>query len=188
MESFKVILKELIGMTNEEWEKFNTKIKKHIIKAKSRVINEGIIASNFYFIKSGLLRTYQLQDGKEINTNFACDGQIISIFASFITQTPSSEYLESIEDSVVYSLSFDSLIELSKDSLKFEKLRRIIAEENYLCTYNRNLLMQNKTAKVKYLDFLDKFAEKIVHRVPQHQIASYLGIAPESLSRIRKKI
>jgi CRP-like cAMP-binding protein len=188
MKSFKAILTELIEITDEEWGGFNAKLKKRVVKAKSIIINEGVVASNFYFIESGLLRTYQLQDGKEINTNFACDGQIISTFASFITQLPSTEYLESIENSVIYSLTFDSLIDLSMESPKFEKLRRIIAEENFLCAYNRNLLMQNKTAKVKYLDFLDRYAKKIVLRVPQHQIASYLGIAPESLSRIRKEI
>jgi CRP-like cAMP-binding protein len=90
--------------------------------------------------------------------------------------------------SVVYTLSFQNLTELYNESSKFEKLGRILAEKNYLCVLDRTLTMQTKTAKEKYLDFLDNYDPKIVQRVPQHQIASFLGIAPESLSRIRKEL
>jgi len=188
MDKLKHILEELIELTNDEWLTFNQKLNGKEFKAKATILREGNIAADIYFIKSGLLRTYHLQDGKEINTYFACDGQFISIFSSFISQTPSLEYLEAIEDSTVYSLSFEMLSELYKVSSKFEKLGRILAEKNYLCVIDRTLTMQTKTAKEKYLDFIKNYDKKIVQRVPQHQIASFLGIAPESLSRVRKEI
>ena len=182
------LLKEVIGLTEKECTLFYTKLCKKEFKAKRLLVREGKIATNLYFIESGILRTYFLQDGKEINTHFACDNQFFSAFSSFISQTPSFEYLEAIEDSFVYSLSFNALKELYQESSTFEKLGRILAEKNYLCILDRTLLMQTKTAEEKYLDFIKKYNQKIVRNVPQFQIASFLGIAPESLSRIRKKI
>lgn len=182
------ILEELIELTESEWENFNAKLHRREFKAKTLIINEGKIAHNLYFIESGILRTYHLQEGKEINTYFACDKQFISTFSSFISQTASFEILETIEDSIVYELSYQTLTELYKESSKFEKLGRILAEKNYLCVLDRTLTMQTKTAKQKYLDFMKNYNKKIIQKVPQHQIASFLGIAPESLSRVRKEI
>lgn len=182
------ILEEVIGLTESEWKSFSLQLKKKEFKAKTLLIKEGSIANNLYFIESGLLRTYHFLDGKEITTYFACDKQFISVFSSFINQTSSFEILETIEDSNVYELSYNTLIELYKKSSNFEKLGRILAEKNYLCALERTLTMQTKTAKKKYLDFIKNYDKKIVHRVPQHQIASFLGIAPESLSRVRKEI
>ena len=188
MKELQNLLKELIGLTESEWENFCINLKRKEFKAKTILINEGNIAKNIYFIESGLLRTYHLQDGKEINTYFACDNQFISTFSSFISQTASFEIMETIEDSIVYELSYQSLTTLYVESSKFEKLGRLLAEKNYLCVLDRTLTMQTKTAKQKYLDFIKNYNQKIIRRVPQHQIASFLGIAPESLSRVRKEI
>ncbi|KXX67441.1 Crp/Fnr family transcriptional regulator [Flammeovirga sp. SJP92] len=188
MEKLKNILTDLIQITEDEWEILKEKLIFQHYKAKSVVSSEGKIEDAVYFIDQGLIRSYYLQDGKEINTYFACDGQFISSYSSFISQTPALENLEAIEESTVYAISFETMAELYQKASKFEKLGRIMAEKNYLCVIERTRKMQILTAKEKYLDFIQTYADKIVHRVPQHQIASYLGIAPESLSRVRKQI
>ncbi len=182
------ILKESVGLVKSEIQSLSAKLKKKEYKAKTTIIREGSIAHKLYFIESGLLRTYHLLEGKEISTYFASDNQFISTYSSFISQTPSLEVLETIEDSTVYELSYQSLLELYKESLRFEKLGRILAEKNYLCVLDRTLTMQTKTAKDKYLDFIENYDPKIIQRTPQHMIASFLGITPESLSRIRKQV
>jgi CRP-like cAMP-binding protein len=188
MNELNKILNELIGLTKSEWENFHVKLKRKKLNAKTAIIKEGSIAHNIYFIEYGLLRTYHLQDGKEINTYFACDNQFISTFSSFITQTASFETLEAIENSVVYELSYQALSELYSEFPKFEKLGRILAEKNYLCVLDRTLTMQTKTAKEKYLEFIKNYDSNIIQKVPQYMIATFLGIAPESLSRARKEI
>jgi len=188
MNELQQILVDLIGITESEWLSFSAQLKRKTIKAKTAVVKEGAIAANLYFIETGLLRTYHLLDGREINTYFACDKQFISSFSSFITQTASQETLEAIEDTVIWELSYTSLNALYNNTSKFEKLGRILAEKNYLCVMDRTLAMQTKTAKQKYIDFLQTNDKKIIQRVPQHMIASFLGIAPESLSRVRKEI
>ncbi|WP_291865082.1 Crp/Fnr family transcriptional regulator [Maribacter sp.] len=188
MNELSKILEELIGLTESEWKKFSNQLKRQEYKAKTLLVEEGKTADTLYFIESGLLRTYRNIDEKEITTYFVCDNQFITIFHSFINQTPSSEFLEVIEDSIVYKISYHSLTQLYKESSKFDKIGRILAEKNHLCALERTLTLQTKSAKKKYLDFIKNYNKKIVQRVPQHQIASFLGIASESLSRVRKEI
>ncbi|QXP74014.1 Crp/Fnr family transcriptional regulator [Tenacibaculum sp. HL-MS23] len=188
MNELSIILKELIELTESEWREFSKQLKRKEYKAKAILIEEGNTAESLYFIQSGLFRTYKNLDIKDITTYFACDNQFITVFNSFINQTTSSEILEVLEDSIIYEISFDSLTQLYKKSSKFEKFGRILAEKNHLCALERTLTMQTKSAKKRYLDFLKNYNKKITSRVPQYQIASFLGIAPESLSRIRKEI
>lgn len=188
MDELKKVLKDIIQLTEPEWDILKDKLVRKEFRAKSTIIDQGKKVDSIYFINKGLLRTYYLLNGKEINTYFACDKQFITSYSGFISQTPSIEYLEAIEDSSVYSISFATLTELYKADAKFEKLGRILAEKNYLCVIDRTRKMQTLTAKQKYLDFIENYDNKIVQRVPQHLIASYIGIAPESLSRIRKQI
>ncbi len=188
MDELYKILEDLIGLTESEWRSFSAKLNRKAFKSKTQLVKEGYTAHNIYFIETGLLRTYHLLEGKEINTYFACDRQFISSFSSFISQSPSFEILEAIEDSTVYELPYHTLTTLYAESKKFEKLGRILAEKNYLCVLDRTFTMQTKTAKQNYLYFIKNYDKKIIQRVPQYQIASFLGIAPESLSRIRKEI
>jgi len=188
MNNLKKILNNLVQLSAVEWNNFKEKIVTQEYKSNTTIIKEGNIANSIYFIEKGLLRTYYLQNGKEINTYFACDGQFITSYASFIIQTPALENLETIENSIVHTISFTTLTELYRIDSKFEKLGRMLAEKNYLCVIDRTRKMQTLTAKQKYLDFIETYHKKIVQSVPQHQIASYLGIAPETLSRIRKQI
>ena len=188
MKVFKEILDNMFSMTDSEWQFIQDSIKERTVKPKEKLIKNGQTANSIYLIEEGLLRVYHLLDGKEITTYFSCDGLFISTYSSFITQKPSFEILEAIEESNVYELSYESLTTLYGMDPKFQKIARYMAEQNYLCIFDRTLTMQTKTAKEKYLDFISNNHKKIVQRAPQHQIASFLGIAPESLSRIRKEI
>ncbi|MBL4661984.1 MAG: Crp/Fnr family transcriptional regulator [Flavobacteriaceae bacterium] len=178
----------MFPVTESEWDFISDSIIEKKIKPKERLINDGQTAGEIYMVKEGLLRVYHLIDGKEITTYFSCDGLFISTYSSFITQKPSFEILEAIEHSTVYAFSYKTLTKLYEMHPKFEKIGRYIAEQNYLCIFDRTLSMQTKTAKEKYLDFIASNHPKIIQRAPQHQIASFLGIAPESLSRIRREI
>ncbi len=188
MKALRTYLQEEIGLSQGEVERLSSKLVRKEFEARTEIVRSGTIARGIYFIENGLLRTYHLMDGKEITTYFACDHQFISTYASFIDQSPSFETLETIENSMVYELSYNTLKELYDESSNFERLGRVLAERNYLCILDRTLTMQTKTAKQKYLEFMETYDKKIVQRVPQHQIASFLGMTPESLSRIRKQL
>lgn len=188
MQKIKEVLSNLIQLSDTEWHTFKNLLSEKTYPAKATLLHAGKTATELYFIVQGLLRIYHLEDGKEISTYFACDDQFVSPFASLITQSPSFQYIEAVEPTSLYSIPYRRLTELYQASSSFEKLGRILAEQNYLCMVERMLILQTKTAKEKYLDFIKNNPPKIVQRTPQHQIASFLGIAPESLSRIRREL
>jgi CRP-like cAMP-binding protein len=188
MEYIRTLLKMHLSISEIEWETFQEHLVYREFEEKELVVREGMVARNIYFIESGLMRSYYLEDGKEINTYFSCDGALITVFSSFIRQTASLEYLEAVGKSKTYSLSYDALYRLYAQFPKFERFGRILAEKNYLCVLDRTTLMQTRTAKQRYLDFIETTDSKIIQGLPLYQIASFLGIAPESLSRIRREL
>ncbi|MEO1451196.1 MAG: Crp/Fnr family transcriptional regulator [Bacteroidota bacterium] len=188
MEALKQRIHEFITLKPQEWEQFSALVRVETIKARTYLTKAGMLASDIYFVKEGLLRLFHLENGKEVSTYFACDNQFMSAYSSIVTHKPSLEYVEAIEESEVYAINFHQLRKLYDSSHNLERIGRIFAESNYLCIVERSLIMQTKTAREKYLDFLQNNAPKIIQRVPQHQIASYLGMTPESLSRIRKEL
>lgn len=178
-------LNQFIKMNDAEWEFLQTIIQTQKFDSKQLLIQQGQIAKSIFFIKTGFVRVFYLNKGKEISTYFACDGQFVSTFESLISQKPSTEYLEAIEATEVYSISYQKLLQLYEQNPKFEKIGRLLAEQNYLCIKNRTYNFQIQTAKERYLEFITTYHQKIVQRVAQKQLASYLGIEAESLSRIR---
>lgn len=188
MEAITTLLNNLLTINDFEVNFFLSKLVEEQCKANTILIRENQSVHKLYFIASGLLRTYTIHDGKETSTYFACDNQIITSYASFLTQNPSHEYLETIEDSVLYSITYSNLLAVYKKFPTFETISKIIAEQNYLCMIERTFYLQTMQAKEKYLHFLEKYPKQIVLNVPQKYIAEYLGISPETLSRVRKEI
>ncbi len=136
----------------------------------------------------GLVRVFHIENGKDINTIIVADDSFVSAYASFILQQPSIEYIQALERTRVLSISYQGMQNLFKNVRNWEKVGRIIAEHNYLRMANRVQFLQMKSGKEKYLNFIKNAEPKVIQRTPSLHIASFLGMAPESLSRIRKKI
>jgi CRP-like cAMP-binding protein len=188
MNQLKHLLDQHINFNLEEWEVFIELCDPVItLPPKSILTNFHQRETKIYFIKKGLLRLYYLEEGKEINVSFVTDNQFASSFSSLITHSPSLEALITIEESTLISISYEKLIALYLQFPKFERFGRIFTEQKYLCIATRNRILQSKKANDKYDDFVKSHDSKIISNVPQYHIASYLGIEPESLSRIRKK-
>lgn len=175
---------------NEETKKvFQDLLIEKEIASKTILLKEGEISNTIYFIRKGCLREWFNKDGKDITFQFFFEGQQVASIDSFMNQEPSLFTIESIEPSSVLSIqkeAFEEMLqaypELSEtfQSLIFQRFRN----------YTRLFLSRIKdTPKERYEDLITNNPE-IVKRVPQHYIASYLGITPVSLSRIRnsKKI
>ena len=149
---------------------------------------KGEVSDKSYFVKSGLLRSYSIDENcKEHIFMFAPEGWIISDFVSQTYKTPSELVIEAIEDSEVEILNkelFDNLISKSSKfkSSDIEKLNKRIA-----VLQKRVIMLMSATAWERYQDFLDTYPD-IVQRVPQKMIASYLGITPEALSNLRSNM
>jgi len=149
-------------------------------------LREGNRSSHLAFITSGAMMCYYIKDGKRFIDEFSLDNEFITDYSSFLTHSPSNKYIQCLENCQIYVISNDSLNDLYQiKSTDFEKLGRVMAEHLYLHWHekSKSLLMDNATER--YLKLIQNRAE-LPQRVPQYLIAEYLGITPESLSRIRK--
>ncbi len=163
----------------------NAKIKQ--TKKGEILQREGELSSLAYYVKKGLLRSYTIDEkGKEHVFTFATEGWIIADIESQEFDQPAKLFIDCIEDSnvIAFDRSILSKLEVSRDQLNknLNLLSRRVA-----VLQRRVLMLMSETAKNRYNFFLDTYPE-LPNRVPQRMIASYLGITPEALSKIRGEI
>ena len=158
------------------------------VKKNEIILREGEISDSTYFVEKGLLRMYSIDKaGKEHIIQFAPENWIISDTTSQLLNEKSRFYIEAIEESTIV---------ITKEGF-FENLSKVypdVAEKNQRLMFNHIKNLQNRvnalistTAEERYMDFLKKYPNLML-RAPQWMVASYLGITPESLSRVRKEL
>lgn len=151
------------------------------------LVKEGQVCREMNFLNSGTCRTFNLKDGKEYTTNFFFEGGMVTDYSSFIRQTPSSEYIQAVETCEVVCFSYDSMQQFYKMHAVMQQFGRLIAEKVFLNLYQRQQDLLLLSPKERYLQLL-KRRPKVVLNLPQVHIASYLGITPEYLSRLRREL
>ena len=161
-----------------------------IIKKVSKgsfLVKEGQFNTDTFFVLDGLIRQYKLIDGNDITTNFYTEEQWIMSLESFEKETPSDYFLTCVEDTTVVIGNEQKAQELFKQFPRFETTSRQIMETVFF--EQQKLMASYITDKPeqRYLKLL-KARPDIFQRVPQYDIATYIGVKPESLSRIRKKL
>lgn len=148
------------------------------------MINSNERCDSMFFIKSGLMRGYYLDDGKEVTNWFAKESEFATCFYAFITNKNSFEIIETLEDCELIEISYSSLQNLYTEFPETDRIGRIITENYYIKLEERLLNLQFKTAKERYQS-LSLSKPFLLQRASLGQIASYIGITQETLSRIR---
>jgi CRP-like cAMP-binding protein len=164
------------------------KLVERSIKRRQFILQEGDVCKHFTFVAAGCFRKFHIDSkGSEHNLQFAAENDWIMDIASFYSEKPSIVYIEAIEPSVVLQISRPDLIDLFRHNPKFDRNFRVVMENKYVELENRMLEAISSTAEQRYRSFLNQHP-KLSLRLPNTQIASYLGITPEFLSKIRKDI
>lgn len=170
----------------KEWAKFSHCFKQQEVPAKTTLLAEGKISKTMFFIEKGCLRTRVNNDGKEITTQFFFEGDSVSSIESFRTNQPSLYSIESIEPCILKTISqtdFQDIIENTPELRKVLEehlFKRLFQTQQLFYTYLKN------NPQKRYEELIEQHPH-IIQRVPQHYIASYLGITSVSLSRIRNR-
>ena len=185
-EQIKKDLSRYITLTKNEEEIFLNKLVFKKFKKKEMILMEGEVCSNAFFINKGCLRYFFNIEGNESTGQFFFENAWYTDFESFIQGNPASENIQALEKTEVLLLSRTSMLELFEQIPKFEKFGRLIAENAFLGVKARNNSFLNQTPEERYRELIES-RPKVVNRIAQIYIASYLGIKPESLSRIRKR-
>ncbi len=152
------------------------------------ILEEGQLDTNTFFVMKGLVRQFRLVDGNEITTNFFTEDEWIISLNSFTENKKSTSYLICHEDTeVVVGGDEKDCQKIFEDFPEFETVSRAIMETVFLELQQFNASFQTDSAEQRYMKLM-KSKPSLLQRVPQYQIASYIGVTPESLSRIRKRM
>jgi CRP-like cAMP-binding protein len=156
-------------------------------KKKELILFKGEVSSHMRFIVKGCLKTYYLnEEGKEQIVHLGVEGWWINDLYSYITKTPSQQFIEALEDGRMLKIHRDDLDKIFDKSQSIERFFRLKFQRAYVAYIDRTINSISKTAEERYNEFRQKYPE-IEQRVPQYLLASYLGITPEFLSLLRKK-
>ena len=155
--------------------------------ARHQLLQPGQVARRIYFIEKGLVRGYHLHAGQEISSWFMSEGDFVISIVSFLTQQPSTEYLELLEPSALYSVEYAQLNELYRTFPEFNYVGRVLTERYYVQSEQRAYQLRTLPASARYAQLVQGFPH-LVQRVPLKYLASHLGMTPETLSRMRAKI
>lgn len=151
------------------------------------ILREGDVASKCYFIISGCIRQFQLVNGDEKTTAFFQEGQAAILYSSYLNKIPSEYYLSCLEDCILVAGTREEEEKLHKEYPKLAYLVHTLMPEDYLKMQQRLAALSNYNPEERYRMLL-QIQPELMHRVPLHQLASYIGVTPESFSRIRKRV
>lgn len=156
------------------------------IKRRGFVLQQGDVCRYFSYVVEGCFRMYTIApNGKEHNLEFAVENDWLCDLSSFYAETPSQVYIEAMETSIVLQIKRPDVIHLYSLYPKFNSSFRIITERKYIDLQQRVLQNISATAEERYQLFTQQYPQ-LINRLPAKQIASYLGITSEFLSKIRK--
>ena len=178
----------ILPLDSEEIDALKKAFKERRIKRRQFILQEGDVCKLNTFVVEGCFRMYFVDEkGKEHNIQFAVENWWIGDIGSFHSEEPSKLYIEAIENSIILQIRKQDQLDLFVNHTKFNRIFRVFTE-NALVTYQRRVLHNiSSTAEERYLDFMKRYPY-FFNRISNVQIASFLGVTPEFLSTIRKKI
>ncbi|MEO8234326.1 MAG: Crp/Fnr family transcriptional regulator [Flavobacterium sp.] len=177
-----------VSLTSEEEALFLSKTETKTLKAKTLLLNSGEISKHTYFVNSGILRSFNVNDNIiEHVLHFACEGWWIGDMYSYISQKPGNLFIEVLEDAEVVSIAKEDHKELYLQIPKLERFFRILAENSLVSHQERLMDNLSLTAEERYEKFCKKYPT-LIQKVSQKNIASYIGVTPEFFSKMKARL
>jgi CRP/FNR family transcriptional regulator, anaerobic regulatory protein len=184
--SIKDAIDPIVRLTSDEWKYLSEFLELKLYPKNSCFLKEGQTCCSVAFVQKGTLIYFRLlESGKELTTDFAFSGDWVTDNRSRISQLPSHLNIKTIDDTELLVISNQNLETCFEKIPKLEKLGRRLIETAFVKITQQSIDLQTLHASQRYEKMLNEYPE-IFQKIPLHHIANYLGIAPKSLSRIRK--
>jgi CRP-like cAMP-binding protein len=189
LEQIKAYLDQIAAISSSDWDFFNSKLRRRIIKKKAIFLKLDEIENHISFIESGVVRLYIPKENpeKEITFGFSFKDQFISAYDSFLTRKPSAYQLQTLSETTILSINYNDLQEVYKTTQSGNLIGRLTAEGLFLIKSKREQNLLNLTAEERYIR-LFKERPELLKIIPLKYISSYIGVTAQALSRIRKRI
>ncbi|MES2762763.1 MAG: Crp/Fnr family transcriptional regulator [Bacteroidota bacterium] len=188
LEKFKAYLQKNAQVSDQEFEILSRQLRAEKVKKNTVLSRPGEVCGFSFFVEKGLLRSYTMDDsGKEHIIQFAPENWIVSDRSSAYFNQPSDFFIDTVEDSEIVYLDKTFADKASELSSQYRQFNERSLHNHIRHIQKRVSLLLGATAEQRYMDFIKLYPDLML-RVPQWMIASYLGITPESLSRVRKEL
>jgi len=189
MKQIREHLEKTTEIDKDDWQVFSSKLKRREFTKKTNLLVEGQTENYLSFIEKGIIRFLipKEDEEKEITFGFCFKDEFISAYDSFLTRAPSTYQLETLTDTIIWSITYDDLQDVYKQTQIGNMIGRFSSERLFLIKSKREQSLLNETAEQRYLNL---FTERpnLIKEIPLKYIASYIGVTPQALSRIRKRI
>lgn len=156
-------------------------------KRNEAILKEGEICRKLYFVAQGVVRFSQFSKGEERTYVFRPEGSFCNDLESFLCQLPSMNNIYCIENTHILSISYDNLQLFYQNISHGDRFGRLAIEKVFVMVVNHLTTFYSKSPEQRYITFAKKHPE-LIQRIPQHYIASYVGVTPQALCRIKKNL
>ncbi len=187
MASLETVLESFPNVSPEAIAAFKSKFEPITFQKGDLLEKEGQVSNYLYFIEEGAARSYYIRDKRDITISFSLESEFVTSMYSFVTRKPSYEFIECIEKSQCHRILHEDLQTLFLQFPEIEHTYRLILEKYYIALEEQLIFTKFKSAKDRYLELIEN-RPKIIQKASVGQIASYLDMSIETLSRVRSKI
>lgn len=183
----RLAISNFIEFADSEWLEFSEDFVEKKIDKGDFLITEGDYCNYVGFINQGLLNYYYLVDGKKYIRGFFFDNDFISSYTSFLLNEKSKGYIQAVENTFITLIHKTKIHQLYEKTSKFQQLGRMLTEHLFILVSEKYEDLLLKSPEERYLNLIEN-KPNVIQSIPQYMIASWLGITPEALSRIRKRL
>jgi hypothetical protein len=187
MESLLKMIRSYVPLSDRDEEIIHRLFHKKTFKKGDHLLEAGNVCRYITFIETGLVRYYINSDGEQQTNYFNKENEFVCNYMSFLPQIPSNVNIQALEDTTVYVISFNDMQQFYATVEHGERFGRLGIEQVYVNVISQVVSLYTDPPDIRYRKFISNFTD-IGQRIPQYYIASYVGIKPQSLSRIRKRI
>tara|TARA_B100000809_G_scaffold97161_1_gene95675 strand:+ start:1094 stop:1660 length:567 start_codon:yes stop_codon:yes gene_type:complete len=187
MHEIRKFIDNISPMSNSDWQFFSSKLQEVKLEKNATLLKIGKVENYLSFISKGIIRLYIPKVESDLTFGFLFENEFITGYDSFLSQMPSEYQIETLTESILWRISKKDLEEVYERTNNGNIIGRKMAENMFLIKSKREISLLSRTAEERYLNlFIDR--PKLLQQIPLKYIASYIGVTPQALSRIRKRI
>jgi CRP-like cAMP-binding protein len=187
LDAFKEFINRYVQLSPDDWQIIYKEFKKVEFLKNDIILQEGKICRHFYFFERGLIRFYYNIEGEEITKTFTIAPYCFTSKVSFRNQSPANESIQALEETTAWQITYGQYKKLEKVNSWNIFIRKLL---NEIQEFMEKLMLESKTqtAEIRYKHLLENYPASLVQKIPLKYLSSFLGIAPQSLSRIRNNL